>query len=298
MKVYDCTLYHDEDLILELRFNILSKFVDKFVICESKFSHSGREKKLNFDIKKFPEFKKKIIYLVSTDEPSELIFDKNSIEKKELPENFRHNAVRRIAHQRNKLFDGLGEANEDDFILYSDNDEIPNLDHFNFKNFNKKYVMFEQKLFYYKFNLFLDRIFWYGTKGCRKKYLNTFEKLRQIKPKVYPFYRVDTFFKFDKQISLDIVKEGGWHFTRLQTPEDIHSKELDAEHHDEYRASGKNVDKIKELIKNRKIDHDHFADTKASKYGSEFELTKMSFINLPKFIQENKENYKKWFDFD
>jgi beta-1,4-mannosyl-glycoprotein beta-1,4-N-acetylglucosaminyltransferase len=154
MKVYDCTLYHDEDLILELRFNILSKFVDKFVICESKFSHSGREKKLNFDIKKFPEFKKKIIYLVSTDEPSELIFDKNSIEKKELPENFRHNAVKRIAHQRNKLFDGLGEANEDDFILYSDNDEIPNLDHFNFKNFNKKYVMFEQKLCYYKLNLF------------------------------------------------------------------------------------------------------------------------------------------------
>ena len=298
MKVYDCTLYHDEDLILELRFNILSKFVDKFVICESKFSHSGREKKLNFDIKKFPEFKKKIIYLVSTDEPSELIFDKNSIEKKELPENFRHNAVRRIAHQRNKLFDGLGEANEDDFILYSDNDEIPNLDHFNYKNFNKKYVMFEQKLCYYKLNLFLDRIFWYGTKGCRKKYLNTFEKLRQIKPKVYPFYRADTFFKFDKQISLDIVKEGGWHFTRLQTPEDIHSKELDAEHHDEYRASGKNVDKIKELIKNRKIDHDHFADTKASKYGSEFELTKMSFINLPKFIQENKEKYIKWFDFD
>ena len=298
MKVYDCTLYYDEDLILELRFNILSKFVDKFVICESKFSHSGREKKLNFDINKFSEFKKKIIYLTSTDEPSGLIFDKNSIEKKELPENFRHNAVRRIAHQRNKLFDGLGEANENDFILYSDNDEIPNLDHFNFKNFNKKYVMFEQKLFYYKFNLFLDRIFWYGTKGCRKKYLNTFEKLRQIKPKVYPFYRADTFFKFDKQISLDIVKEGGWHFTRLQTPEDIHSKELDAEHHDEYRASGKNVDKIKELIKNRKIDHDHFADTKASKYGSEFELTKMSFVNLPKFIQENKEKYKKWFDFD
>ena len=298
MKVYDCTLYHDEDLILELRFNILSKFVDKFVICESKFSHSGREKKLNFDIKKFPEFKKKIIYLVSTDEPSELVFDKNLIEKKELPENFRHNALRRIAHQRNKLFDGLGEANEDDFILYSDNDEIPNLDHFNFKNFNKKYVMFEQKLFYYKFNLFLDKIFWYGTKGCRKKYLNTFEKLRQIKPKVYPFYRADTFFKFDKQISLDIVKEGGWHFTRLQTPEDIHSKELDAEHHDEYRASGKNVDKIKELIKNRKIDHNHFADTKVSKYGKEFKLTKISFVNLPKFIQENKENYKKWFDFD
>ena len=51
MKVYDCTLYHDEDLILDLRLNILSKFVDKFIICESTFSHSGRKKKLNFNVK-------------------------------------------------------------------------------------------------------------------------------------------------------------------------------------------------------------------------------------------------------
>ena len=298
MKVYDCTLYHDEDLILELRLNILSKFVDKFVICESSFAHSGRQKKLNFDINKFQEYRKKIIYIVSNDEPEGLIYDKHSSKKKELPENFRHNAVKRIAHQRNKLIDGLNEANDNDFILYSDNDEIPNLANFNFQNFNKKYVMFKQKLFYYKFNLFLDRIFWYGTKGCKKKYLNTFEKLRQIKPKIYPFYRLDTLFKFDKQISLDIIQDGGWHFTRLQTPEDIHSKELDAEHHDEYRASGKNVEKIKDLIKNRKIDHDHFADTKVSKYENEFKLTKISIENLPMFIQENKEKYKEWFDFD
>ena len=63
MKIFDCTLYYDEDLILDLRLNILNKYVDKFVICESKFSHSGREKKLNFDINKFKNFKNKIIYL-------------------------------------------------------------------------------------------------------------------------------------------------------------------------------------------------------------------------------------------
>ena len=94
------------------------------------------------------------------------------------------------------------------------------------------------------------------------------------------------------------MNNGGWYFTRLQKPEDIHLKELDAEHHDEYRASGKNVNKIKELIKNRKIDHDHFADTKASKYDKEFKLSKISIENLPKYIQENKENYKEWFDLD
>ena len=296
MKVFDCTLYHDEDLILNLRFNILSNFVDKFVICESKFSHSGREKKLNFDINKFPKFKDKIIYVVAEEEPKGLKFDNNSTKRKELPENYRHNAIKRIAHQRNTLIQGLKNADNNDFILYSDNDEIPNLNNFYFNKFNKKYVLFEQKLFYYKLNLFLDRISWFGTKGCRKKNLISFEKLRQIKPKIYPFYRIDTFLKFDKQISLEIVNPGGWHFTRLQTPEDIHSKELDAEHHDEYRASGKNVEKIRELIKSRKIDHDHSSDTKMSKYGKEFELTKISLDSLPKFIQENREKYKEWFD--
>ena len=297
MKLFDCTLYYDEDLILDLRLNILNKHVDKFVICESKFSHSGREKKLNFDIKKFSEFKNKIIYVVSDDEPDGLVFDKNSNDKKELPEHYRHNAIKRIGHQRNKLIKGLEEADENDFILYSDNDEIPNLNNFDFNNFNKKYVLFEQKLFYYKLNLYLDRISWFGTKGCKKKYLTSFEKLRQIKPKKYPFYRLDTIFKFDKQISLEKIKDGGWHFTRLQTPEDIHSKELDAEHHDEYRASGKNVEKINELIKNKKIDHDHLADTKDSKYEKEFNLDTLPLEKLPKYIQENKDKYNEWFDF-
>ena len=48
MKVYDCTLYYDEDLILDLRLNILSKYIDKFIICESKYTHSGRKKKIKF----------------------------------------------------------------------------------------------------------------------------------------------------------------------------------------------------------------------------------------------------------
>ena len=296
MKIYDCTLYHDEDLILDMRLNILSKFVDKFIICESKFSHSGREKKLNFNINRFKEFKEKIIYIVSDDEPDGLLFEKTT-NRKELPENYRFNAIKRISYQRNKLLDGINDAEDEDFILYSDNDEIPNLNKFNFQMFNKKYVLFEQKLFYYKLNLCLNRVNWYGTKGCKKKYLKSFENLRQIKPKKYPFYRLDTIFKFDKQISLEIVKEGGWHFTRLQTPEDIHSKELDAEHHDEYRASGKNVAKITELIKNRKIDHDHLADTKKSKYESEFNLNIFPIEKLPQYIQENKEKYNEWFDF-
>ncbi len=67
MKIFDCTTYYNEDLMLEVRFNILNKHVDKFVIAEAKYSHSGEKKKLNFNISKFPEFKKKLfIYQLRT----------------------------------------------------------------------------------------------------------------------------------------------------------------------------------------------------------------------------------------
>ncbi len=297
MKVYDCMLYHDEDLILDLRLNILNNYVDKFVICESKYSHSGRQKKLNFNINNFKKFKDKIIYIVADNEPEGLLYKENS-DRIESPENYRYNAIKRIAHQRNKLQEALTEAESEDFILYSDNDEIPNLENIDIEQFSEKYLLFEQKLFYFKLNLYTNRINWFGTKGCKKKYLKSFEKLRQIKPKKYPFFRLDTIFKFDKQISLKLIKNGGWHFTRLQSPEEIHSKELDAEHHDEYRASGKNVERIKELINNRKIDHDHLVDTKSSKYNGEFNLDIYSIDQLPLFIKSNVEKYKEWLVFD
>ena len=60
MKIYDCFTYFNEDLILDLRFNILYEHVDYFVIIEGNKTHSAQLKKKNFDIKKFIKFKKKI----------------------------------------------------------------------------------------------------------------------------------------------------------------------------------------------------------------------------------------------
>tara|TARA_B100001248_G_C27302880_1_gene417993 strand:- start:81 stop:983 length:903 start_codon:yes stop_codon:yes gene_type:complete len=297
MKLFDCTLYYDEDLILDTRLNILNKYFDYFIICESKFSHSGREKKLNFNINKFSEFKEKIIYLVDDSEPEGLIYNNEEGSKIEKPEHYRYNAIKRISHQRNKLIDGLNQiADPEDFIFYSDNDEIPNMKKFDKDTEVSKIIIFEQKLFYYKFNLFTDRILWYGTKAIKKKNLLNFETLRQIKPKKYKFYRFDTLFKKDKFINLKIIKDGGWHFTRVLSPEEIHQKELDAEHHDEYRASNKNPEKIRYLINNRLIDHDHSADTKISKYGKEFKLKLLNLDQLPDYIKNNQEKYKDYID--
>ena len=298
MKIFDCTTYYDEELIIDLRFNVLNEYVDKFIVCEAKFSHAGKEKKLNFDIHKYPKFKDKIIYVVLENEPANLIYEDN-LKKIELAENVRTNSIKRIAYQRNKLFDAVNKVSDlNDYIFYSDNDEIPNLELFNPKKNKKKIIIFEQKLFYYKFNLLCDRINWYGTRAIKKRDLIDFEWLRQIKPKKYPFFRLDTFFRNDKFINLEIIPNGGWHFTRVISPEKIHLKELDTEHHDEYKESKKNPERIKDLISRRVIDHDHLADSRENKFGKEFPLKQVELVDLPKYIQRNKDYYENFLDFD
>ena len=47
MKLIDCFMYFDEDLVLDIRLNTLDKVVDKFVIAEATRDHAGKEKKLN-----------------------------------------------------------------------------------------------------------------------------------------------------------------------------------------------------------------------------------------------------------
>ena len=69
MAIYDCIIYFDEDLIVDMRLNILNNFVDKFVIVEATRDHAGRQKRLNFNINNFKKFRHKILYHVVEDIP-------------------------------------------------------------------------------------------------------------------------------------------------------------------------------------------------------------------------------------
>ena len=295
MKLFDCTTYHNEDLILETRFNILNKYFDKFIICEAKYTHSGKEKKLNFDLKKFSQFKNKIIYIVQDNEPDNLVYH-SQINNDDY--NIRLNSIKRITSQRNKISEALGVANEEDLIFYSDNDEIPNLSGFDLEKTSSRITIFEQKLFYYKFNLHLDRIHWYGTRALKKKNLTTFQELREIKPKKYSFYRLDTLFKKNKFMDINIIKNGGWHFTRILSPQEIHNRELETEHSDEYIQAKKNSKKIEDLINRKVIDHDHLADKKEYKFNKEFKLKTLSINQLPIYIQDNVAKYSNYLDLE
>ena len=72
MKIYDCFMYFDEEVVVDVRLNTLNEFVDYFVIVESKFTHKGDQRELKFNLKKFERFKDKIIYLVYDREPNEI----------------------------------------------------------------------------------------------------------------------------------------------------------------------------------------------------------------------------------
>ena len=169
MKIYDCFMYFDEEIVVDVRFNTLDKFVDYFIIVESRFTHKGDPRELKFNHEKFKKFKNKIIYLVYEEEPKHIEKILNEDNESEKDRKYILNAAYRENGQRNYIQKGLDSADQDDFILISDVDEIPNLSEVNFTKIKERIILFQQDMFYYKFNLHLPNLIWTGTKGCKKK---------------------------------------------------------------------------------------------------------------------------------
>ena len=168
MKIFDCFMYFDEEVVLDVRLNTLDEFVDYFVIVESRFTHKGDWRELKFNQKRFKKFKDKIIYIVYEKEPEEIEIVNSNDSENEKSRKYIFNAIYRENGQRNHIEKGLELANQNDIILISDVDEIPNLLGVNFNKINEKIILFKQDMFYYKFNLYLPNLVWTGTKGCRK----------------------------------------------------------------------------------------------------------------------------------
>ena len=290
MKIIDCTSFYNEHMMYEVRLNVLKDKVDKFIVTESTYSHSGKKKKLNFDIKNYPKFKDKIKYIVIDKEPEGIIEENND------PSKQRANSLKRIELSYDAHFKEVKDANEDDLILLSDNDEIPNLDSIEFKKNKNDIIFFNQLFFYFKFNLLYDRMKWIGTKACKKKKLMSFSWLRNIKLKKYPFWRLDTLFSKKKYTNINIVNNGGWHFTNLKTPEDMYDKFMNFGHHDEFKLSGISVEDIRAKISNKEMFYDHFADkSSTNKWKSDYKLKLVDEKLLPSFLTKNKDKYKDWF---
>ena len=296
MKIYDCFMYFDEEVVADVRLHTLNEFVDYFVIVESKFTHKGEPRKLKFDHKKFEKFKEKIIYIIDEKvyPQTQEIQTEDSEDEKSIKLIF--NATYRENGQRNLLHTGLKEANDEDLILISDVDEIPKLTGLNFKNINEKIILFKQDMFYYKFNLWLPNLIWTGTKACRKKNLINPQWLRNIKDRKYSFFRIDTLFSSTKFNNIKIINDGGWHFTNIKTPKEIELKFRSYLHHREFDLNPLSANQIGEIIKNKKAIYNLKVDKTINKFGNGDVLKKFELSKLPEYIIKNKKKFLEWMD--
>ena len=269
MKLCDCCMYFDEDLILDLRLNVLENHVDKFVIAEATKDHTGKDKKLNFDIKNFSKFKDKINYIVVDDMPMNI---------KSFKKNWPVHHLR-DQHQRNALSKGYESCDDEDLIMISDIDEIPDPNKIKEFDLNNKYACFMQKNFQSKINLLnITEKYWMGTKIIKKKHLKSPQWLRNIKTAKPPFW------KFYKPRQPQLIFDGGWHFSFLKKPQDISNKIKSYSHSEFNKPEFTDEKKIAQRIEN-----------KVDIFDRNYKYQKVDLDKtFPKYILENISKYQNW----
>ena len=292
MKIFDCFQFFDENMILDLRLNILDKYVHKFVIVENLFMHSGKKKKKNFNIKNFSKFKDKIEYILVDELPNNL-YDLDLVSNQKKTDRIIDNTLKIEHNQRNRIIDGIKNAKNEDLILIGDVDEIPNLQNIKDK-ISKKIVIFKQEMFYYKLNLKYNNMKWIGTKGTLKKDLLSPQWLRDVKDRIYPFWRFDIFFSKKKYNNIQHIENGGWHFSNMKTPDALEEKLNNFGHHAEFKESGINLEGIKKMISENRAIYDYNADMKTNKWSGEKKLLRSDINELPDYIKQNRNKYFDW----
>ena len=133
-------------------------------------------------------------------------------------------------------------------------------------------------------------------KGSKNEKLLSPQWLRNIKSKKYPLWRIDIFFSKKKYSNLHYVRDGGWHFTCIRTPEDLEKKLLNFAHHYEFEQSGLKINDIKKLIEEKRVMYDHNVDQKGYKWSGKSILQKINLNLLPKYISSNVEKFGEWLD--
>lgn len=250
--IYDCFSFFNELDVLELRLNILSPVVDKFVLVESNFTHSNKSKELFFENnrKRFAAFADRIIHVV--------------VDK--FPENPSNDAWVFEHFQRNAIMRGLVDAEPDDLVLISDVDEIPKPESIKAIAANDHVYLFRQRMYYYYINCIdvskqKSNASWIGTIGMKRRLLDQPQKFRQLglvltglsdtRFFVRSFFLCVKFFRADlKGYRLKFLDDAGWHFSYLGGAHRVIAK-LEAFAHQEYnKPEFKDPDKIKSMIAN------------------------------------------------
>ncbi len=262
-KKIDCITFFDNNFMFDFRYNVLKNYVDKFIVCESLYDHRNNKKGINFDPEKKYINDPQILHIVI-----EKPFPKNT------------NAWQNQAIQRDYIIKKLNFAEDNDFIFFSDPDEILNPEVLKNFDLKKKYGIFLQRFFNYKFNIFNSyESPWEGTKVCKKKDLKSIDFMREKVRKKNLIYK---FYRFDKEKNIQIFENAGWHFNNIMSPEMI-SKKLKTFAHNEYSSEEfSSVETIRAKIK-EKID--------LFNRNEKYEVVKID-EGFPKYLLDNLLKFK------
>ncbi len=265
MKIYDCFTFNDENHLLEIRLNELNNYVDYFIIIEFGQTHQGTAKPKNIDAKILNKFSNKVRY-----------YFVEQFENINQPHG-------RDQFQRNYVLKGLFDADNEDVIIVSDIDEIPDFRNFDIKKVNDNIIAFSQFHFMYKLNLLMKEK-WIGSKLCKFKKLKSPQWLRSLRTnKKYSLFRIDKLISPRYVMNFKIVEKGGWHFGWLRKTSSI-IKKLESYAHSEHNTDYyKNESFIEKCINEKK----NFFNKKEI-------LEMVSLSELPEHIQSNSDKFKKW----
>jgi len=263
-KIIDCITYFRESFVTKLRLEILKDVVDQFIICESLYDHRSRPKKINFQLhnKKLETKIKKLIIDHEFPEPND--------------------AWKCQKYQRDFILKHLNDVGDDDYVMFSDPDEIPNpkiLENF---NLTKKFGIFMQNHFVYNFKT-IDQHQnpWAGTRITKKKNLKSIDDLKhKILVK-----NIKKWWRIDKERSIELINNGGWHFKDFFSAEEISIKLKTFAHTEFDDEKYTKIEKINNLIKKKQDVYGR---------GRSFE-TNDDESNLPDYVIKNKENLSNFF---
>jgi beta-1,4-mannosyl-glycoprotein beta-1,4-N-acetylglucosaminyltransferase len=272
-KIYDCFLFFNELDLLELRLNILNDTVDYFVIVESTVTFSGKPKELVYENNKktFKDFHHKIKHIIINDTPisfSKIEYVDDILQNKILKyvdESTGWNRESepqwgRETYQRECIIRGLFDCDDDDIIIISDLDEIPNNDEI--VNINNDVVCFKQTMYCFYLNLLKERE-WSGTKSCKWNILKdiSLNHLRQNKH------------------TTKYIENGGWHFSFMGGQSTVNQK-IEAYSHQEFN----NPHILGNIENNMNNNNDPFFRG---------QLTQVEIDNsYPKYLIDNLDKYK------
>lgn len=289
MLVVDCFSFWREFLALEIRLEELYPSVDYFVIIESRYTHSGEKKPFHLkeNLKLFAKYADKII----------LVNDEKFFKK--------HSPIERGNYQRSLIDAELKKLNlhKEDLIIISDSDEIPKRSIIENLKRNPQNTILEIHTYAHYINLYFHewpriRVLQYKDfRGAQKEFRETFinvaidQRLCKFNPllKINPWFssskidrKIGTWIGFNRK-KLPIIKEAGWHFTKLYDIETLLLK-IKYSGHTEFNSDQISEESITKDLKNKRIPY-------GKKFSGKVHEIDRSF---PRSIQDNPLKFKNY----